>query len=410
MYQEPDLQDSLHFAQDGDVKVEEIILFSTDGHRAIEVTHEGLEFGGSVAPLYEGGFVTKPVPVMVEGEYKIYDRNTGRYIDVKITREDILEYAKNTPRDVAINYEHRKGQDPVGWLRLADTATCGMFRNKRGEHKFGLLASMELFGEAANKVKRGVYRDGSVELRPVSKEIIGHALTGFPVMRDTQFYGEEPEPVDPVAPATVDPVTLPAETPPSPVDPVEPPVAEDTPNVTPNVTGVIAAPTPQTEEFGEMEPNEILAQALAQYGLKPEDLSALPGLIAATEAEKAKAQLVNARTTVQSFSQDSEGNSYLSGQALEAAAQLYVFGQNNADTELHFGEGDEAVKTNPVGMLELLLKSVKAVQVFGETPGPSAENIIPDVPATTDADSKADEDRVSAITARIKQNMKHVQE
>lgn len=394
MYKIPDL----HFADGQTPLVEETLLFSVEGHRAVEVTHDGLEFGGTVTPLYAGGFVTKPVPVMVEGDYKIYDRNSGKYVDVKITREDILEYARNTPRDVAINYEHTKGKDPVGWLRLSDTATCGMFRNKRGEHKFGLLASMELFPEAADKVKRGVYRDGSIELRPAVKEIIGHALTGFPIMRDTQFYGETSEEATQPAASSADPVAA-AEVPAAPAQAEETshPAAEPTPS-----SGV----TPQTEEFGEMDPQEILSRALAQYGLKPEDLAALPALIQSTEAEKAKAQLTNAREAVAQFSADAQGNSYLNGQALDAAAQLLVFGQNHADTEIHFGEGETEVKTNPAGLIELLLKSIKSVQVFGETPGPSAENIVPDVPSEVNADSVADESRVSAITARIKANMK----
>lgn len=386
----------LHFADGNAPLVEETILFSADGYRAVEVTHDGLEFGGAVAPLYEGGFVTKPVPVMVEGEYKIYDRNAGKYTDVKITREDILEYARNTPRDVAINYEHAKGKEPVGWLRLSDTATCGMFRNKRGEHKFGLLASMELFQEAADKVKRGVYRNGSIELRPAVKEIIGHALTGFPIMRDTQFYGEVPhEETAQPAPSSADPA------------PEQPAPASEAPATAPAAEPAPSSGVTTTEEFGEMEPNEILAQALAQYGLKPEDLSALPDLIKSTEAAKAEAQLTNARNAVAKFSSDDQGNSYLSGQALDAAAQLLVFGQNNADTEIHFGEGENEVKTDPAGLIEILLKSIKAVQVFGETPGPSAENIIPTVPVDTDSDTVADEDRVSAITARIKANLKH---
>lgn len=374
----------LRFA-DGETVVEELLLFSTDSNgTATEVTHKGIYFGGGVSSLYENSTVTKPVPVMVEGTYKVYNRATGKYEEVTITADDVREYAANTPRDVAMNYEHKKGQDPIGWLRLRDTAVCKPLKTSQGE-KLALFASMELFPEAADKVKRGVYRDGSIELRPHVKEIIGHALTDFPIMRHTQFYSDDVQESTVQTTQTVQDEPVIEAAAPLIETPVEAPAMAGIPN--------------QTEEFGEMD----FTEQLAKYGLKIEDLQHLPALIASTEAEKAKAALTNARNDVAKFSADEEGNSYLTGPALEAAAQLLVFGNTHADTEIHFGAGDDAKTTTPAGLLETLLKSIRAVQVFGETGGPSAEDIIPDVPSP--AEEKVDADRVSALRSRIKANI-----
>lgn len=371
----------LRFSQDGPM-LEEMLLFSVDGSRAVEARHEGFRFGGPVQPLYPGSKVTQPVPVMVEGTYHVFDRAKKQFVEVTITAQDILDYHKNTPRDVAINYEHKHGADPVGWLRLRDTAVCKPLKTASGE-KMALYASLELFGEAASKVERGVYRDGSIELRPYSKEIIGHALTGYPVMRDVQFYGEFEEPVQEPAPST------PAA-----------PAAEETPAS--SATAQTPTDQPPKEDTPDMTEAEALAAALQKYGLRPEDLSALPALIADAEAAKKKAALTLAREAVQKFSTDEAGNVRLTGTALDAAAQLYVFCSDHAD--LQFGEGDDA--TNPQGLVERLLAGIQAVQVFGETPGPSVTDIQGQEPKQTPADQQVDEGRVSDIRARIKANLR----
>ena len=371
--------------------VEELLLFSTDGHRAVEVTHTGFHLGSGVPAMYDGNVVTQPVPVMVEGSYSVFDRTTGQYKEVTITAQDIQEYLHNTPRDVAMNYEHKRGGDPVGWLRLKDTAVCKSIKTRQGE-RLALFACMELYPEAASKVKRGVYRDGSIELRPQAKEIIGHALTGFPIMRDTQFYA------DPISdPETPDPTTVSQESNPA-ADPPLPAAPESDPTPA-------AEPESTTEEFSHMEPNEILSKALAEYGLTPDDLRSLPGLIASTEAEKRRARLTTAQGDVARFSADGNGNTFLTGRALEAAAQLYAFGQDHA--ELEFGEGED--KTNPAGLVERLLKGLGALQVFGETPGPSADQIEGAVPEVQGSEAKVDEDRVASLRSRIKANLKRAE-
>lgn len=365
----------LHFAQDG-LMVEELLLFSNDGtDRATEVTHADIKFGSAVTPLYTGSTLTEPVPVMVEGTYKVFNRATGRYEDFTITPDDIREYLRNTPRDVAMNYEHKRGTDPVGWLRLKETGECRTLQTKQGP-RTALFASMELFHEAADKVKRGVYRDGSIELRPHAKEIIGHALTGHPIMRDTQFFAEPPVVIPSPEPVPADP------TPPAPEAPANP---TDT----------------EVKEFSNMEPDKIIEDFLAKFGLSAQDIEAIPGLIASTAAEKRKAQHTNALTAVRAFSSDADGNSPLTGEMLDIAAQLYVFGEDHAD--VLFGEGDAAVPAT--ALLEKLLRGVAAIQVFGETPGPSAAVIEGQEPVVPDADAAVDTDRVAALRKRIQKNM-----
>lgn len=353
----------LHFADAG-AGVDDLLLFSVDGGRAIEVTRGGFEFDQSVPALYEGSKVTKPVPVMVEGVYHVFDRSEKKFKEVKITAEDIVAYHKNTPRDVAINYEHKHGGEPKGWLRLRDTASVKPVKTRDGE-RMALFASLELFPEAADAVARGAFRDGSIELRPYSKEIVGQALTAYPVMRDVQFYGE---------------------------------LSADDPN-----TPVVETPPNPTED--QVTPEQALQAALEKFGLKPEDLQMLPALIASAEKDKRDARLITARAKVQEFATGEDGKVRLTGPALEAAAQLYAYGTEN-DT-LEFGDGDD--KASLTGLVEKLIRGVEAIQVFGESAGVSAEHIQGVVPVIK-PDETVNADRVAALKSRIKGNLARAQQ
>lgn len=402
---------------------DDMLLFSVDGSgRAVEVTSRGFEFDESITPLFENSKVLKPVPVMVEGEYHIFDQLARAWKKVSISADDIKAYLENTPRDVAINYEHKREGPPKGWLRIKDTAKVGMLQTKRGL-KTALFAAIELFEDAAQDVRKGLFRDVSIELKPVSREILGTALTGYPIMRDVQFYSNDVVATDPVhsdtsgsegearEPAVVSEASNSAER-----------VAEaeaiasgaehafaesDTVSVPAHLSDPSSDPTshsPQETDMTDIDKNAILAEALQEYGLKPEDLGDLKDALAVVRKQEQDLRFANAREHVKSLSRDDKGNLKLTPASLDAAAQLYAFCQENETLQFSIGEQE----LNPAQLFDELMKGIQGVQVFGaitdEETGAPVADVVADVP-TTDTETPVNTDNVRSLVARMKSQM-----
>jgi hypothetical protein len=379
----------LRFAE---LEPEGTLLFAVEGSTATEVTFRGIEFSEDVPPLFEDTKVTKLLPVMVEGTYALLDPTSKQYRHVTLTAGDIAAYLANTPRDVVINYEHRRNGTPKGWVRLKDTGVLGTLRTSQGE-KAALFANLELYSQSAADVRAGYFRDVSVELKPVSKEIIGCALTSTPVMRDLQFYSNlldvDPE-VDvgvvvveePEAPSNID-------TPATDLEVQEP----QTPNSPPD-----DKETPMTEQ----EKQALFAEMLQNYGLTPEELADVPSMVDAARAAKAQARLTTARESVRKMADRGDGQTVLAPAGVEAAAHLLVFAQENAELQFSI----EGESKNPEQLLEELFSHLTAVQLFGESSGVSADAIDPVIPVDVAAGEELDTDRVSGIVERMRQGLR----
>lgn len=371
----------------GEEPLEGILLFSVEGKTATEVTFRGIEFATDATPLFDNSTVTKPVPIMVEGTYAVLNPATKQYQNINITADDIEHYFHNTPRDVAVNYEHRRGGTAKGWVRLKDTGRVGTLKTSTGE-KLALFASLELFEQAASDVRAGYFRDVSIELKPISKEIIGTALTATPVMRDLQFYSntptlEEPETPDPIQASSDSPAAEPEQTP-------ETPAAIDD--------------IPQEDDMSQIDKQQLFAEMLGEHGLTVEDLQALPELLNSAKEAKRNAQLIQARDTIKEFATREDGAVVLAPAGIEVGAQLLVFAQDNA--ELQFSV--EGENKTPVELLEALFSHIEAVQIFGESAGVSASDIegTPPAPANTEDTEVMDEGRVNSIVERMKASRK----
>lgn len=358
--------------------IDDVLLFSVSGTLAREVTRQpGMEFIDSVAPLYEGSKITKEVPLMVAGEYTILDPKTKQWQKITITDADVEKYYLNTPRDVALNYEHRR-DGTRGWVRLKDTARIGTLKTSSGE-RTALFASLELFPTAAEAVRTGQFRDVSIELKPVASEIIGCALTSTPVMRDIQFYSNVAE--------------LEAKS-----HPIVTTVEEFTPSAD-NLTLLI-----ETEPL--MDPQEILIQELAKFGLSPADLQALPGIIAGYQRVTEDNRRLKARQVVTDMATTTDGHVMLNETGIDAAAQLLAFSQR------HQGEGEDVAmfsvhgvenQVNVEGLLAAVIEGLQPVHMFGQVEETITEAIVPDLPVNDDPDVNSD--RVAAIAARMKQRL-----
>lgn len=374
-----------------DLEPEGTLLFALDGHTATEVTFRGIEFAQDVPPLFEGTKITKQVPVMVEGTYAILNPSTKQYHQVSITADDIAAYARNTPRDVAINYEHRRNGTPKGWVRLKDTGRVGTLKTSQGE-KAALFANLELYDQSAADVRAGYFRDVSIELKPVSKEIIGCALTATPVMRDLQFYsnsldadpelevgvvvaGEPEAPQDDGTPAALE---------------VQEPQTHDSPPIDKEI--------PMTDQ----EKQALFAEMLQEYGLNPDELAAIPAIVADAKAAKTSARLISARDTIRKMADRGDGQTVLAPAGVESAAQLLVFAQDNA--ELQFSVDGE--NKTPEQLLEELFSHLTAVQLFGESGGSASDAIDPPAHEATDPDDALDTDRVGGIVDRMRASLR----
>jgi len=88
--------------------------------------------------------------------------------------------AKNTKRDVAMNYEHiRYGPNTVGWVR---TKNGKFYVDKLPDGKYALFAQLEVTPEAYEHIISGRYRDISVEIDRGKKRLVGLALTNYPAV------------------------------------------------------------------------------------------------------------------------------------------------------------------------------------------------------------------------------------
>jgi hypothetical protein len=380
--------------------IDDLLLFSVDGTRAVEVTqHSGLEFATDIVPLFESSKVLKPVPVMVEGTYHIFDATHRSWKAVEITAKDISEYLANTPRDVAINYEHQRNGAAKGWLRLKDTARIGTIETRKGP-KMALFAAIELFEQAANDVKRGLFRDVSIELKPVSKEILGTALTSYPVMRDVQFYANTASQVVGNGAEGVAESSLPdgseiavmsAATGPTPATASNPPP----------LSMASGSDTPvQEHSMDEALKTQALTEALQQFGLTPEDLAQVPNLLQTLELQKRELAFSHAKARVQDLVKSDAGELKLAPGALIAAAQLYAFCEQHAAVQ--FSHGDEQL--SPAQLFEQVIKGVQAVQVFGATITEEGD-LVADIqadPSVGKATEAYDPQRAQSLAEQIK--------
>lgn len=371
---------------------DDLILFAVEGGRAVEVTTTGIEFADDINPLFANSKVTKPVPVMVEGTYQIFDAASKAWRKIVITAQDIAEYLANTPRDVAINYDHQRGGAAKGWLRLKDTGRVATVATRQGQ-KTALVASMELFDQAAQDVQRGLFRDVSIELKPISKEIIGNALTSYPIMRDVQFYSDAVPGAEEIADGAVanatDPGALSSE------NGIESPSTFAQPEAAPPVES-----SPQETVMDEATRQSVLAEALQQYGLKLEDLTSLPDAVKALRQAEAEARFSAARAKIQALAGEGDKAKLAPG-AVTAAAHLLAFCEEHAEVQFSV----EGAQVNPAALLESVLNGVQAVQIFGAIteegePVSTAEGE-PPVPATQDFDPA----RAKSLAARIKRNI-----
>ena len=372
--------------------VEQSLLFSVEGAHATEVVRPGLKFTDKIKSIFDGTRVTEEIPVMVEGSYAVLNRATKQWENVVITADDIKSYMENTPRDVAVNYEHRREGLTKGWLRLKDTARFGILKTKAGE-KAALFSSLELFPEAASHVEQGYFRDVSIELKRVAKEIIGVAMTSTPVMRDLQWYSNTP---------VLD------EMPAQPEELPEAPAHDDISALLVDLSNPALPEEPKETPVTQVaDKTAVLAEALAEFGLTPEDLAALPALIKTSQEAKQEARRIQAREHIKTLT-TVNGATVLAPAGIEAAAQLYMFSQDQGDDLLFSVEGSET-QINAASLLEEVFKHVQAVQVFGQADlgeGANIEALQTPEPPALDETVKVDEARVASIVSRIKSKLK----
>lgn len=328
------------------------VLFS-DGGR--EVTVQDLMFSKDIAPLFAGNKVLDPKPIVVEGVYYLFDGLANKWRKVELTAKDLEAYFKNATRDVAVNYEHNRFDRPKGWVRLRDTKQLGTLETPEGP-KTAIFAAIELVPEAAELVAQGVYRDVSVELKPVSREITGLALTAYPVMRHLQFSDEAD-----------------------------------------NGEALQEAFRQKEHEEMSMDKETVLQEALQEFGLSLEELKRLPELLARAKEleERAKAaereaKLAQLRAGLQA--KFSEGLKVAPG-ALDALAALYLYAEEHAEVSFSL----EGKTVDLKGLLDEVLAGIEAVKVFGET---GAGAIQPN-PVPNDVDPNRVNEIVSILTRKL---------
>ena len=328
------------------------VLFS-DGGR--EVTVQDLMFSKDIAPLFAGNKVLDPKPIVVEGVYYLFDGLANKWRKVELTAKDLEAYFKNATRDVAVNYEHNRYDRPKGWVRLRDTKRLDTLETPEGP-KMAIFAAIELMPEAAELVAQGVYRDVSVELKPVSREITGLALTAYPVMRHLQFSDEA-----------------------------------DNGEALQEVFGQ------KEHEEMSMDKETVLQEALQEFGLSLEELKRLPEILARAKEleERAKAaereaKLAQLRTDLQA--KFSEGLKVAPG-ALDALATLYLYAEEHAEVSFSL----EGKTVDLKGLLDEVLAGIEAVKVFGET---GAGAIQPN-PVPNDVDPDRVNEIVSILTRKL---------
>ncbi len=295
------------------------ILFSESG---AEVTVQDLLFTDEIKPLFSGNKVISPKPLVVEGVYYTYDLLSDKYVKRTITKNDLERYFQNATRDVAVNYEHNREGGVKGWVRLRDTKYLGEVQTPEGP-KTAIFAAIELMPEAAELVSQGYYRDVSIELKPISYEITGLALTAYPVIRHLQFYSEDE-----------------------------------------------FLKTEAEYNNGDIMDKElVLSEALQEYGLSLEDLKRLPELVAKVkEAErqaaeaKRQARFAQLRSELKDAVAGKSGLKVAPG-ALDALAALYLYAEEA--TEVQFSIDGKS--TDLKGLLDQVLAGIEAVQVFGES-------------------------------------------
>ncbi|ABU96920.1 hypothetical protein [Thermus phage P23-45] len=299
------------------------VLFSESG---AEVTIQDLIFTDEIPPLFSGNKVIGPKPLVAEGTYYVYDLYSDKYIKRVITKQDLEKYFRNATRDVAVNYEHDRTSGVKGWVRLRDTKYLGEIQTPDGP-KTAIFAAIELMPEAAELVAKGYYRDVSIELKPISYEITGLALTAYPVIRHLQFYSD---------------------------------------TQTASEEEGLKEPT-QYNEGATMDKETLLSEALQAYGLTPEDLARLPELLAKAkeaerQAEEARRQARFAQLRVELEQKVVKDGLKVAPGALDALAALYLYAEEH---EVKFSMDDR--QTDLKGLLDEVLAGIEAVSVFGET-------------------------------------------
>jgi hypothetical protein len=340
------------------------VLFSEDGS---EVTVQDLIFDSNIPPLFSGNKVISPKPLVAEGTYYVYDLYSDKYIKRVITKEDLEKYFRNATRDVAVNYEHDRAGGVKGWVRLRDTKYMGEIQTPDGP-KTAIFAAIELMPEAAELVAKGYYRDVSIELKPISYEITGLALTAYPVIRHLQFYSEEASPETP-----------------------EPAKTE-------------AEELKKDEVYNsevKMDKETVLSEALQAYGLTLEDLAKLPELMA--KAKEAERQAAEARRQAR-FSElraDLEQRVVKDGLkvapgALDALAALYLYAE---EYEVQFSLNGQ--NTDLKGLLDEVIAGIEAVNVFGES---GAGTLKPN-PEPQGVDKSRVEDIINIAVRRMAHNL-----
>lgn len=286
------------------------VLFSDGG---VEVTVQDLVFSQTITPLFSGNKVLDPKPIVVEGTYYLYSGDKWR--KVVITAKDLEKYFNNATRDVAVNYEHNRDDTPKGWVRLRDTKRLDMLETPEGP-KTAIFAAIELMPEAAELVAKGVYRDVSIELKPITYEIVGLALTAYPVMRHLQF--------------------------------------SDT-----------AEQDLSVEELNMSDKDVLLQEALQEFGITVDELKKLPELLAkakeleerAREAERlAKFSHIRSELQAKVASKVAPG-------ALDALAMLYLYAEEHSELKFSL----DGKTTDLRGLLDEVLAGIEAMSVFGET-------------------------------------------
>lgn len=372
--------------------IERSVLFSMDGNIAREVTRSPrLEFTSQVPPLFPNTRVTKEIPIMVEGVYTILDPVTKQWQKVEITKEDIERYFKNISRDVAVNYEHRRGDKPKGWVRLKDTARVGILETSHGPAT-ALFANLELYEPTVADVEQGYFRDVSIELKPHFGEITGLALTSVPIMRDLQFYSQAPEATEQLEEGTAVPdegVAL--EGAPDTGTPLQ-----ESLSFGGSSNGEPAQAIPaQEKSMTDADKQAVLAETLQEFGLTVEDLRELPSLIQDARRARQEARLVLAKEKVKAMTTTDQGGLKLTPTGIEAAAHLLLFAQDHA--ELQFSVEGES--RNPEQLIEQLFASIEAVQVFGQL---ATESLGVPEPVQTDPYEAVNTERVTSIVERMK--------
>lgn len=335
------------------------VLFSESGR---EYTVQDLIFSETIQPLFKGNKVLDPKPIVVEGTYYLYDSRKGTWRDVKITAKDLEQYYNNATRDVAVNYEHDRNDRPKGWVRLRDTKRLDVLETPDGP-KMAIFAAIELMPEAAELVAQGVYRDVSIELKPVSKEITGLALTAYPVIRHLQFSDEAD-----------------------------------------NDEALQEQEQVYGQEEMSMDKEVLLSEALQEFGITLEELKQLPEVLKRAkeleeQAKAAKQEALFAQTKaelVQRFSED--GGLKVAPGALDALAALYVFAEEHSELTFSLNGESKDLKT----LLDEVLAGIEAVKVFGET-GVGAMHTNPEP-------NDVDKDRVQTIVSILQRKLEIAKE